>query len=81
MIAKLKQWIQSHGTHPREEAKKEELRKPLFGENNENAGRLRAIASLKMTMASQNQCSQSGYTVATSQREWHRIRQFSNTVL
>ena len=33
MIEKLKQWIKSHGRHPREEAKKEELRKLLFGRN------------------------------------------------
>ena len=30
-IEKLKQWIKSHGRHPREQAKKEELRKLLFG--------------------------------------------------
>jgi len=33
MIEKLKRWIKSQGRHPREEAKKEELRKLLFGEN------------------------------------------------
>jgi len=31
LIGKLKQWIKSHGRHPREQAKKEELRKLLFG--------------------------------------------------
>ena len=31
MIANLKQWIKSHGRHPREEAKKAELRKLWFG--------------------------------------------------
>jgi hypothetical protein len=31
MIAKLKRWIKSHGRHPREEAKKAELRKLLLG--------------------------------------------------
>lgn len=31
MVANLKQWIKSHGKHPREEAKKEELRRLLFG--------------------------------------------------
>lgn len=31
MVANLKQWIKSHGRHPREEAKKEELRRLLFG--------------------------------------------------
>jgi hypothetical protein len=30
-VEKLKQWIKSHGRHPREEAKKAELRKLLFG--------------------------------------------------
>jgi len=30
-IEKLKQWIKSRGRHPHEEAKKEELRKLLFG--------------------------------------------------
>ena len=33
LIGKLKQWIKSHGRHPREQAKKEELRKLLFGGN------------------------------------------------
>jgi hypothetical protein len=32
-IEKLKQWIKSRGKHPHEEAKKEELRKLLFGKN------------------------------------------------
>ena len=31
MVANLKRWIKSHGRHPREEAKKAELRKLLFG--------------------------------------------------
>ena len=31
MIEKLKRWIKSHGRHPREEAKKEEWRRLLFG--------------------------------------------------
>src|SRR5690242_7850936 len=31
MVEKLKHWIKSHGRNPREEAKKEELRKLLFG--------------------------------------------------
>jgi hypothetical protein len=31
MIEKLKRWIKSHGRHPREQAKKEELRRLLFG--------------------------------------------------
>jgi hypothetical protein len=30
-IDRLKQWIKSHGRHPREQAKKDELRKLLFG--------------------------------------------------
>jgi hypothetical protein len=30
-IDRLKQWIKSQGRHPREQAKKDELRKPLFG--------------------------------------------------
>jgi len=30
-IERLKQWIKSHGRHPREEAKKWELRKLLLG--------------------------------------------------
>jgi hypothetical protein len=34
-IERLKQWIKSHGRHPREEAKKEELRKLLFGTHDE----------------------------------------------
>ena len=29
-LENLKRWIKSHGRHPREEAKKEELRKRLF---------------------------------------------------
>ena len=33
MVEKLKQWIKSHSRHPREEAKKEELKKLLFGTN------------------------------------------------
>lgn len=32
-IEKLKHWLKSHGRHPREEARKEELRKLLFGPN------------------------------------------------
>ena len=32
MIEKLKRWIKSQGRHPREQAKKEELRKLLFGQ-------------------------------------------------
>jgi len=32
-IEKLKEWVKSHGRHPHEEAKKEELRKLLFGTN------------------------------------------------
>jgi len=32
-IEKLKEWIKSHGRHPREEEKKEELRRLLFREN------------------------------------------------
>jgi hypothetical protein len=31
MIEKLKRWIKSQGRHPREQAKKEELRRLLFG--------------------------------------------------
>jgi hypothetical protein len=31
MIEKLKQWIKSQGRHPREQVKKDELRKLLFG--------------------------------------------------
>jgi len=31
MVDKLKRWIKSQGRHPREQAKKEELRKMLFG--------------------------------------------------
>lgn len=31
MVEKLRRWIKSHGRHPREEAKKEELRRLLFG--------------------------------------------------
>lgn len=31
MVEALKRWIKSHGRHPREEAKKEELRRLLFG--------------------------------------------------
>ena len=31
MIEKLKRWIKSQGRHPREQAKKEELRRRLFG--------------------------------------------------
>jgi hypothetical protein len=31
MVQNLKRWIKSHGRHPREEAKKAELRKLLFG--------------------------------------------------
>ena len=31
MIEKLSRWLKSHGRHPREQAKKEELRKLLFG--------------------------------------------------
>ena len=31
MVANLKRWVESHGRHPREEAKKEELRRLLFG--------------------------------------------------
>jgi hypothetical protein len=31
MIEKLKRWLKSHGRHPREQAKKDELRKLLFG--------------------------------------------------
>jgi len=30
-IEKLKHWLKSHGRHPREEARKEELRKLLLG--------------------------------------------------
>jgi hypothetical protein len=33
IVEKLKQWIKSQGRHPREEAKKEELRRLLFGTN------------------------------------------------
>jgi hypothetical protein len=33
MIEKLKRWLKSHGRHPREQAKKQELRKLSFGEN------------------------------------------------
>jgi hypothetical protein len=33
IVERLKQWIKSHGRHPREEAKKEELRRLLFGTN------------------------------------------------
>ena len=33
IVEKLKQWIKSHGRHPREEAKKEELRRLLCGTN------------------------------------------------
>ena len=32
-IERLKRWIKSHGRQPREEAKKEKLRKLLFGTN------------------------------------------------
>src|SRR5215831_17456232 len=32
-IEKLKEWVKSRGRHPHEEAKKEELRKLLFGTN------------------------------------------------
>ena len=32
-IEKLKHWLKSHGRHPREEARKEELRKLLLGPN------------------------------------------------
>jgi len=31
MIEKLKRWLKSHGRHPREQAKKDGLRKLLFG--------------------------------------------------
>lgn len=33
MVEKLKHWIKSQGRHPHEEAKKEELRRLLFGTN------------------------------------------------
>jgi len=33
IVGKLKQWIKSHGRHRREEAKKEELRRLLYGTN------------------------------------------------
>ncbi len=32
-IDRLKQWIKSQGRHPREQAKKDELRKLLFGQD------------------------------------------------
>jgi hypothetical protein len=33
MVERLKHWIKTQGRHPREQAKKEELRKLLFGNN------------------------------------------------